>query len=92
MKTIKNIFLLLFVTTVLYAQGGGSSGMVDARATAMGKTYTANSRGVYTFGLNPANLAMPNETDFEMAIGFPLPNLNFGIGNDFINIEKFNYF
>lgn len=92
MKTIKNIILFLFAATVLYAQGGGSSGLVDARATAMGKTYTANSRGVFTFGINPANLAMPADNDFEMAIGFPLPNLNFGVGNDFMNIEKFNYY
>ncbi len=93
MKTIKNIVLLLFAATVLYAQGGGSSGLVDARATAMGRTYTANSRGVFTFGINPANLAMPTENDFELSIILsPFPNLNFGVGNDFMNLENFNYF
>lgn len=92
MKTIKNIVLLLFATTVLYAQGGGSSGLADARSTAMGKTYTASSRGVFTFGINPANLVMPAEKDFEISIGFPLPNFNFGIGNDFMTMDNFNYF
>jgi hypothetical protein len=75
----------------LFAQGG-SIGASDPRATGMGRTYTADSRGVYAIGINPANLMMSENGHLEISSLLPLPNLNFRIGTDFLNIDEYNYF
>ncbi len=88
------IFFLMICLTVstLYSQGGGSVGASDARSTAMGKTYTAASRGVYAIGRNPANLMLSENGTVQFATLLPIPNINLRSGTDFITINDFNYF
>lgn len=88
------LFFLMISLTIpsLYAQGGGSVGASDARSTAMGKTYTAASRGVYSIGRNPANLMLSENGAIQFATVLPIPNLNLRTGTDFITINDFNYF
>lgn len=88
------LFILILTSTssIIFPQGTGSTGAMDARTTAMGRTYTIVSRGVYSFGRNPANLMLSENKHFEFATYLPLPNLNFRVGTDFINLEEYNYF
>jgi hypothetical protein len=92
MKNIKYLIVLVIFNMNLFAQSGGSSGLFNPRATALGNTYTASARGVYTIGINPANLAIPLDNTVQLSTVFPLPNLNFSLGNDFFNANEFNYF
>lgn len=93
MKHTLLILLFLFsATSLILPQGNGSLGAMDARTTAMGRTYTILSTGVYTIGRNPANLMFSENKHFEFATHLPLPNLNFKIGTDFIDLEEYNYF
>ncbi len=90
MKKIKYLILIVIFNVSLFAQSGGSSGLFNPRATAMGNTYTASARGVYTMGINPANLAVPLDNTVQFST--PLLNLNFSLGNDFFDANEFNYF
>ncbi len=91
MKKIK-YFLLILINVTLFAQSGGSSGLFNPRATALGNSYTTSSRGVYSIGINPANLAIPTGYSVNVSTVFPLPNFNFSAGNDFFNMNEFKYF
>ncbi len=84
--------MICFTIPSLYAQGGGSVGASDARSTAMGKTYTVTSRGVYAIGRNPANLMLSKDGHVQFATLLPIPNINLRAGTDFITINDFNYF
>ncbi len=87
MKNILSALVLLFSVSVLYAQNG-SLGITDAYSTAMGKTYTISSRGIYAVGINPANLALDNPGHWEIG----LPSLGVRTGTNFLSIDEFNYF
>lgn len=87
----KIIFLSVIASTVMLAQTG-SIGLSDAQSTAMGNTYTANSRGAYALGVNPANLAFTQDHKFEIVSVLPLPQFHLGLGNDFITLDDYNYF
>lgn len=91
MKKAIIITLLLF-PVLLTAQSSGSAGSSDARSSAMGKTYTASSRGVFSLGTNPANLMFSENRHFELGTVLPLPNLDIKVGTDFLSIDDFNYF
>lgn len=82
---------ILFSAQILLAQSG-SVGHSSPRETAMGETYSAISRGIYSLGNNPANLSMSKDFHFELGSFLPLPNINVRGGNNFINIEDYNYF
>lgn len=88
MKKLYILVTVIFASAFMFAQNG-SLGMVDAHATGFGKTYTANSRGVYAIGINPANLALPGGKRFEIA---PPLNIAMRAGTDFLSIDEFNYF
>ncbi len=92
MKTLKYMLLFFLVSSLSFAQSWGSSGLFNPRATALGNTYTVSSQGVYTIGINPANLAIPSGHTVEISTLFPIPNWNFSVGNDFLNIDEFSYF
>lgn len=91
---MKKIFviLVLFAAVSVYAQGAGSVGASSAVAAGMGKTYTAAAKGIYSVGINPSNLVYMGSGDVQIATVLPLPNLNIGVGTDFITIEDYNYF
>jgi len=92
MKTIKYFLIIIFLTGISFAQSGGSFNLTNPRATAMGNSSAASSRGIYSLGLNPANLAIPQDHTVELSLLFPIPNINFQAGNDFITINDYNYF
>lgn len=92
MKLLIKIFIALLFTMEVFAQGGGSVALSDARSVALGKTYTISSRGINAFGINPANLAIETDRTVELKTVFPIPNLSYIIGNDFFSIEDYNYF
>ncbi len=93
---MKNIIIIIFfvfgVLTSVFAQSSGSVGTTNSRATAMGKTYVASSQGLFSVGVNPANLMNIYDHKYELATVLPFPNLNLGVGTNFINIEDYNYF
>jgi hypothetical protein len=92
MKTIKYLLLFLLIASFTFAQSGGSSGIFNPRATALGNSSVASARGVYSLGINPANLAYPGEHAVEVSTIFPLLNFNFTVGNDFLSLDEFKYF
>jgi hypothetical protein len=59
---------------------------------ALGNEYTAVSRGVYSIGKNPANLAIYMGHKTELATILPLPNVNAVGGTNFLSVADFNYF
>ncbi len=90
---IRYIFIILIYSVVeIAAQGGGSVGVTDSRATAMGKSYTVSSRGIYSISRNPANLAIPQDHNVEISTLLPLPNISMGLGNDFLTLNDYNFF
>lgn len=89
-SVILNLVIILF-SSVSFAQNG-SSGMVDAKAVAMGRTYTASSRGVYALGINPGNIGLSEQKHFEIQSVLPLPFLGLSVGTDFLSINEFNYY
>ena len=89
MKTIIIISIFFFVLSVsLFAQAG-STGMADPYSTSMAKTYTISSRGIYSLGINPANLALSDAGHLEFSLP---PNVNFRMSTSFVSINDYNYF
>ncbi len=89
---IKKFVLLLFLNISLLAQGFGSNGAIDARNIALGGTHVNFARGVYAIGVNPANLVIDQNHFVEVSTLFPLPTLNFNVGNDFFTLDDYQYF
>jgi len=92
MKT-KNLIIavILTVTSVnyIFAQTG-SVGAMNARSTALGKTYTAITYGVNAIGKNPANLVDQKDKQVQLITFFPSFNLR--MGTSFATIDEYNYF
>jgi hypothetical protein len=88
---LKISFILSFCSINIFPQTG-SIGAYDARSVGMGKTHTAISRGVFSIGYNPANLAYGENNYLEFSTLLPLPNINVRLGTDFITIKDYNYF
>lgn len=94
MKNFNKLFAILFLLTgtLIYGQGG-AYGILDPVSAGMGNTYTANSRGIYAIGHNPANLAFNNNNDIvEFNTVLPIPSITMLMGTDFISISEYNYF
>ena len=53
MKIILSTIILVALSFPTFAQYG-SAGLVDARSMSLGKTYNANTSGIYSIGINPA--------------------------------------
>ncbi len=93
MKTLKiSLVALLFVFCGKIYSQGGSIGASDARSMGMAKTYTASSFGLYSLGINPANLYRDSTKKVELIIPLPLPNITANIGTNFMTIDEYNYF
>jgi hypothetical protein len=88
---IKKFVLLLLLITL--SQEGftqfGSSGLTNARNNGMANTYTANSYGLFSVGLNPGLLSkFPG--DEEISILFPsLTARGYGVQK---TLQTFNYY
>lgn len=91
-QTLITFLILASAFTTNLAQGTGSLGAMDARTTAMGRTYTIVSRGVFALNRNSANLMLSENKHLQISTHFPLPNLSFKVGTDFMDLEEYNYF
>lgn len=92
LKTIKYILISISIfSTYVFAQYG-SIGSVDARSMGMGKTYTASSVGVYSIGLNPANLISEDSIFIQFATILPVPTVSAKGGIDVLSLDDINYF
>lgn len=93
MRSLLKIGLISILFTIsLAAQGFGSFGSLDARNIGLAGTSAISARGVYTLGVNPANLVVKQEHSVEVSTLLPLPTLNFQVGNDFFTLNDYNYF
>jgi hypothetical protein len=91
----KNLLFVVFFTVILSCKifpQFGSSGTTDARSMGLAKTYNSTSMGIYSLGINPANLSIMEEGSVEFSTVFPLPFVSFHSGTDFLTIESLNYF
>jgi hypothetical protein len=91
---MKNLIITLSVSIVfcvnIFAQYG-SEGSTDARSMSLGKTSNAISQGVYSIGINPANLINSN-SDVDFSTVLPLPHLSVTAGTNFMTINDINYY
>jgi hypothetical protein len=91
MKIILSTIILLVLSFDTFAQYG-SVGSVDARSMSLAKTYNANTSGIYSIGINPANMMFSPSSHFEFATVLPLPAISLKVGNNFMSFEDFSYF
>ena len=91
MKRLKYIILLFIFSNLLFAQNGGILSFPDARSVAMGSQSAVTSNGIYSILANPANLSLQKST-VEIAILFPVPNMNAATGNDFMSFNDLDYY
>lgn len=98
---MKNIFnrkylLLIILLTIGFSSDAfsqfGSSGTIDARSMGLAKTYNSTSMGIYSIGINPANLSIMDEGSVEFSTIIPLPFISFHSGTDFLSINQLNYY
>lgn len=89
---ITTSFLIIFLVLSSFCNAQyGSSGNTDARSTGMAKTSNAVSFGIYSLGINPANL-LSGDNVVDFALPLPLPNLSLKSGTNFLSINEMNYF
>jgi len=90
---MKKIFLIftIFISNQIFAQTYGSYGFSDAKSAGLAFTYASNGLGIDAIGVNPANLALKDYSDFSMKTFFPLPPLSISLTTP-LTIEKYNYF
>lgn len=90
------IFLFITILVVTIPQNTfsqfGSSGTVDARSMGLAKTYNSTSVGIYSIGINPANLSIIDEGSVEFSTIIPLPFISFQSGTDFLSMDQLNYY
>jgi hypothetical protein len=94
MKKVKVYFALitLILSSEITAQGIGSNGVTDARSTAMAKTFTTSSFGIYAVDKNPANVFQDSSKKVELILPIPIPNISGAIGSNFISLDEYNYY
>jgi len=64
--------------------------MSDARSSSMAGAYTAISDGLYSIGVNPANLSMGR--GIELIMPLPLPSFSSMAGSNFFSLSDYNYY
>ncbi len=92
---MKNIIITIaFILSLSYCTFAqfGSVGIVDAKSMSLAKTYNANTDGIYSIGINPANMMFSQSAHFEFTTVLPLPALSVKAGTNFMNFDDFNYF
>lgn len=91
---MKNILMFLFTTIMInssYAQYG-SLGSIDARSLGLAGTSNSVSSGVYSIGINPANLAINKNNFIDFTTVLPLPSISISTGTNFLSLNDVNYF
>lgn len=91
----KNLLSVILLTIVFSSKAFpqfGSSGTTDARSMGLAKTYNSTSMGIYSIGINPANLSIMDEGSVEFSTIIPLPFISIHSGTDFLSMEKINYY
>jgi len=91
MKNIKVIIVLVITASATLFAQFGSEGTTDARRMALGNTSNAISKGVFSIGINPANILNSDET-VNFSTVLPFPNLSVKAGTNFISLNDFNYY
>jgi Family of unknown function (DUF5723) len=91
-KILKYCFTIVLVLTPNAIAQYGSIGSVDARSMGMGKTYTASTFGVYSIGLNPANMILEDSISVQFATVLPVPTVSAKGGADVLSLTDINYF
>lgn len=92
MKSINlSIIFAILISTSLLAQYG-STGVTDARSLGLGKTHTATSEGVYSIGINPANLIFSDDASVDFTTALPFPSAGLRSGTDFLSYDDFQYY
>ena len=92
MKKILWISLFIILFYGISRAQLGSFGTADARSMSMGKTYNAVSRGIFSIGINPANIAIADNNSLEFNTVLPIPFLSLGTGTNFLNLKNINYY
>jgi hypothetical protein len=92
MKNIIFTIVFIFGLSCLTFAQFGSVGIVDAKSMSLGKTYNANTDGIYSIGINPANMMFSPSAHFEFSTVLPLPALSMKVGTNFMSFEDFKYF
>ena len=91
MKNYKIIIAITLLTSVSIFAQYGSVGALDARSAGMAKTANAISQGVFSIGINPANLLdSPDLINFTTV--FPIPNISLRAGTNIMSLDDVNYF
>ncbi len=85
MKTMKNILLAAQVGVVLFCSLSHAGERSNIRGMGMAGTFAATSRGLDAVGINPANLAMPDEGMLTVSL-FPA---GFHIGSELLNYDLY---
>ena len=85
------VISIVILPCYLFAQYG-SIGAADARSMGLGKTYTAYSTGVYSIGINPANLILEEDVFIQFVTPLPLPTVSAQGGISVLSLDEFNYF
>ncbi len=91
---MKYILMILFATIMIstsYAQYG-SLGSINARSLGLAGTSNSVSKGVYSIGINPANLAINKKDFIDFTTVLPLPSVSINIGTNFLSLNDVNYF
>ncbi len=83
------VWLIMFST--IHAQFG-SIGSIDARTSGMAGTSNAVSEGIYSIGINPANLTIKKNNFIDFTTLLPFPNAAIFSGTNFISLDDINYF
>jgi hypothetical protein len=91
MKKLTIAFLVSIGFCVNIFAQYGSEGNTDARSMGLGKTSNAISEGVYSIGINPANLLNSYST-VDISTVLPLPHLAVSAGTNFLTINNINYY
>ena len=91
MKKIIIVFALIIISSVPSFAQYGSSGASDARRMSLGNTSNAISRGIYSIGINPANLLNTDQT-VNFTTVLPIPNISVMGGSSFMTLNDLNYY
>jgi hypothetical protein len=92
MKNSLVIIISVFLVNIsLFAQYG-STGVTDARSLGLGKSHTATSEGVFSIGINPANLIFSDEASVDFSTALPFPSAGLRSGTDFLSYDDFQYY
>ncbi|QQS36916.1 MAG: hypothetical protein IPM56_02885 [Ignavibacteriales bacterium] len=83
--------VLLVSQFSIFAQYG-STGTIDTRSIGLARTSNAISQGVYSIGINPANLSIDQKSFIDFTTILPLPAVSLNSGTNFLTLNQFNYF